>query len=123
MRLYAAYSSISTSNNDEVMSQRGGPAADSMATPAHPLKSVRQSDAAAGASSIQTEVSNGASLSRMADDNNGYAALIWHPTDTVLKPIVGNRRIERPTVWTFDPVMLPFTPMVRCKLLLLFYYR
>lgn len=40
-------------------------------------------------------------------------ALIWHPTDTTMKPIVGNRRIQRPMETAYGPSLLPFKPLVR----------
>ena len=35
----------------------------------------------------------------------------WHPSDRLVKPIVANRRIERPILSTFDPTSLPFQPL------------
>ena len=39
--------------------------------------------------------------------------LVWHPTDGVMKPIVGNRRIERQADAAPDLSLLPFRPPVR----------
>ncbi|KAL4419367.1 hypothetical protein ABPG75_005869, partial [Micractinium tetrahymenae] len=41
----------------------------------------------------------------------GLEALIYHPTDSVMKPIVGNKRIERPLESLFNPSLLPFQPL------------
>ncbi len=45
-------------------------------------------------------------------------SLIWHPTDATMKPIVGNKRIERPLESAYAPSLLPFKPLasaaVRC---------
>ncbi|PRW59606.1 kinase [Chlorella sorokiniana] len=38
-------------------------------------------------------------------------ALVYHPTDSVMKPIVGNKRIERPLESLFNPSLLPFQPL------------
>ncbi|PSC68021.1 serine threonine-kinase ULK4 isoform B [Micractinium conductrix] len=38
-------------------------------------------------------------------------SLIYHPTDGVMKPIVGNKRIERPLEGLFNPSLLPFQPL------------
>ncbi len=38
-------------------------------------------------------------------------ALIWHPSDSAVKPIVANRRIERLPEPRYDPKALSFTPM------------
>ena len=38
-------------------------------------------------------------------------SLIWHPSDTAVKPIVANRRIERLPEPRYDPKALPFTAM------------
>lgn len=38
--------------------------------------------------------------------------LIWHASDSAVKPIVANRRIERLPEPKYDPKSLPFTPML-----------
>eukprot|EP00878_Enallax_costatus_P014385 GHUV01015045.1.p1 GENE.GHUV01015045.1~~GHUV01015045.1.p1 ORF type:complete len:568 (+),score=192.73 GHUV01015045.1:581-2284(+) len=37
--------------------------------------------------------------------------LIWHPSDSAVKPIVANRRIERLPEVQYDPKALPFEPL------------
>ncbi len=40
-------------------------------------------------------------------------SLLWHPSDAVARPLVGNRAIERQTRPPCDPAALPFAPLVR----------
>ena len=42
----------------------------------------------------------------------GLELLVWHPADNIMKPIVGNRRIERPLESAFDGAALPLTALV-----------
>eukprot|EP00198_Chlamydomonas_reinhardtii_P009635 XP_001698972.1 predicted protein [Chlamydomonas reinhardtii] len=43
-------------------------------------------------------------------DSASLEELIWHPSDTAVKPIVANRRIERLPDPRFDAASLPFKP-------------
>ncbi|GFR42705.1 hypothetical protein Agub_g3628 [Astrephomene gubernaculifera] len=43
-------------------------------------------------------------------DATSLDELIWHPSDTAVKPIVANRRIERLPEPRYDPGSLPFKP-------------
>lgn len=44
-------------------------------------------------------------------DATAVEALIWHASDSAVKPIVANRRIERLPDPRYDPKGLPFTPL------------
>jgi hypothetical protein len=43
--------------------------------------------------------------------SDALVALVWHPTDGAMKPIVGNKRIERPMEAAYAPALLPFKPL------------
>jgi hypothetical protein len=45
------------------------------------------------------------------------ASLIWHASDTAVKPIVGNRRIERLPEPRFEARDLPFQPLTLTEML------
>lgn len=38
---------------------------------------------------------------------------MWHPSDSLVRPIVGNSRIERIPEPSWDPTALPCAPLVR----------
>ena len=44
--------------------------------------------------------------------------VIWHPSDSVVKPIVGNRRVERVLDPKWEPASLPFRPFSLQEVLL-----
>jgi serine/threonine-protein kinase ULK4 len=46
-----------------------------------------------------------------ADSDTDLLSLIWHPTDSAVKPIVANRRIERLAEPSWDAASLPFAPL------------
>lgn len=60
-----------------------------------------------------------ASGSGSAGPPGGLESLVYHPSDSVMKPIVGNKRIERPMESTFNPSLLPFQPMPASKIAML----
>lgn len=57
---------------------------------------------------VGTDWSNGMGSN---SDLMGVQRLIWHPSDAAVKPIVGNRRIERLPDPKWDPKTLPFNPL------------
>lgn len=73
--------------------------------------------AAAAADASAAAYPNAAAVS--ASDTAGAAAarwsavlsLLWHPSDSAVKPIVANRRIERLPDLTWDAKSLPFEPL------------
>ena len=64
----------------------------------------------AGRSEAPPEPPDRASTSGLAGPS--AASLIWHATDSSVKPIVSNRRIERLPEPQWDPRLLPFKPLV-----------
>lgn len=46
----------------------------------------------------------------------GAQGLMWHASDTVARPLVGNRAIERVSRPTCDPAALPFPALVLAQL-------
>ena len=69
----------------------------------------------AGPASELANFTDGATGS--AAGGGGLESLIWHPSDTAVKPIVANRRIERLPEPKFESKTLPFTPMSLQELL------
>jgi len=50
---------------------------------------------------------------RDAEGAPDLLSLLWHPSDAVARPLVGNKAIERQTRPPCDPAALPFAPLVR----------
>jgi hypothetical protein len=59
----------------------------------------------------QPAISQGRRSSVLADSQAEVLSLIWHPSDSAVKPIVANRRIERLAEPAWDAAALPFAPL------------
>ncbi|PNW72926.1 hypothetical protein CHLRE_14g612000v5 [Chlamydomonas reinhardtii] len=131
----AAHQGAHGAHNAPATARRGaadGPSASSMGPSAAGARPVTRGEdrsaAAAGASGRAAEAEAAATAaaagaSAMDDDllvetgpmvtdrdSASLEELIWHPSDTAVKPIVANRRIERLPDPRFDAASLPFKP-------------
>jgi len=60
---------------------------------------------------LQSAPSGHTRRSSAAESEAALSSLIWHPSDSAVKPIVANRRIERLAEPAWDAAALPFAPL------------
>jgi hypothetical protein len=72
---------------------------------------LRQHSSAASAGQQQAASNQGRRSSAATDSQADLLSLIWHPSDSAVKPIVANRRIERLAEPAWDAASLPFAPL------------
>jgi serine/threonine-protein kinase ULK4 len=69
------------------------------------------SNGSSAPSSKQAAVSTQGEEVDAADSDADLQSLMWHPSDSAVKPIVANRRIERLAEPSWDAASLPFAPL------------
>jgi serine/threonine-protein kinase ULK4 len=57
------------------------------------------------------DYTDGGVIGVFGQDSGAIEALIWHASDSTVKPIVANRRIERLPEPRYEARGLPFTPL------------
>lgn len=83
-----------------------------------PAPNAAASSPVPGPSSAQAELQDSEDISSsMPRSAAPLTSLIWHASDTAVKPIVGNRRIERLPEPRFEARDLPFQPLTLTEML------
>jgi serine/threonine-protein kinase ULK4 len=72
---------------------------------------VQRAPATSGLGAELLDEDDAASVLAAAGGASNVEGIIWHVSDSAVKPIVANRRIERLPEPRYEPKGLPFTPL------------